>query len=111
MSSITVEIVSTISKSKGWGRYSLQGANGYVVRSSTGNHWISSDKTGEAEQGATLQLATQVQEKTGSGRKDTWTQETALVVEEGASCEVEYRPGAQRLVLRVTGARLAEVAS
>lgn len=109
---ITVTLVSKPSNSKGWGRYSLSSDGGAVVKSSTGNEWVSASHKGDANEGATLVLRCQVMNRVGK-RKDEVieTEEFTLVAEAGASVTIDSRPEgiAQGMTVRVEGARLAEV--
>lgn len=110
MSEVKFHIMDKPSNSKGWGRYSVNQDGRKIIQSNTGNEWVSSDKAGNAEVGTQIALKTQVMLRVGKNaraREEISTETFALIVEDGASCEIHFRPGSQGLKLAVTGARLA----
>ena len=109
MCQVRFELVDKPSSSKGWGRYSAKSGDAFVVRSRTGNEWVSaSHDTGDMEPGAEITLTCQTMNKVGKFKKESVATETfALVVEPGAECEIESRPLAQGMRIRCIGARLA----
>ena len=54
MTTITCTPINEPSASKGWNRYQLSCDGRRVVESATGNAWVSSEKSGQAEAGATI---------------------------------------------------------
>jgi len=115
---IRVDITSAPSSSKGWGRYALHTLldGEPVVKSRTGNRWVSAGHEGEAAEGAALVLETQVMNRVGKGRTRREEKRAArveLLACAGAECDVVVGTDlAQGMRLHVTGARPAvEVAS
>ncbi|MDT8442631.1 MAG: hypothetical protein RQ723_13400, partial [Desulfuromonadales bacterium] len=108
---IAIRVADKPSNSKGWARYRLMGDDGrYVVESRTGNEWVSSSKSGEAQDGESLTLDIDVMLRVGKGRtaREERTQHTvALVAATGAKANVRHYPGSQGMWLQITGARLA----
>jgi hypothetical protein len=109
MCQVRFELLDKPSSSKGWGRYSAKSGDAFVVRSRTGNEWVSaSHDSEELAVGDAITLSCQTMNKVGKFRKEQIATETFhLVVEPGAECEIESRPMAQGMRLKVTGARLA----
>lgn len=112
---IRIAILGNLSHSKGWGRYRCQlagvdGPAGRVVKSSTGNEWVSAGHEGAVSEGARVVLTAQVQQVTGRmNKRETTSASWTLVAAPGESCEVEHRPGSQGIRLRVDGARVEGV--
>lgn len=104
------ELVSKPSNSKGWARYaaSIAGDGGArVVASRTGNEWVSASHAGSAPAGVELDVRLQVMLRIGRSKQEQISTETyRLVAAEGASTDLELRPGSQGLRVRVEGARL-----
>lgn len=112
MTTIRAEILTTPSRSKGWGRYRVEGANGPVMESRTGNQWLSANHSAEVEDGAAILIEMDVELSVGKGggyaRKERSQRQVRLVAAEGESVEVEHRPGSQGIRVRLHGARLAD---
>lgn len=96
------------SNSKGWGRYSVSQGDRRVIESRTGNQWVSASHEGQAEAGSEIVLTAQVMLREGKYNKETiYSEVTKLVVAEGATAEIYYRPGSQGIRITVEGARRA----
>jgi hypothetical protein len=108
MTQVQLQLIDKPSNSKGWGRYSVRSGDAYVVRSRTGNEWVSaSHDTGDLDPGAEFILTCQIMNKVGKFKKEQIATETFhLIVEPGAECEIESRPMAQGMRIKVIGARL-----
>lgn len=107
---VKFSILDTPSNSKGWARYAVGQDGRKVIESNTGNEWVSSDKSGDAEQGSTITLRSQVMLRVGKGRtarEEIDTETFTLVIENGAECEIEHKPGSQGMRIAISGARLA----
>jgi hypothetical protein len=109
MSQVQFQLIDKPSSSKGWGRFAAKSGDAIVLRSRTGNEWVSaSHDSDDLEQGAAVKLTCQTMNKVGKFKKEQIETETFdLVVEDGAECEIESRPMAQGMRLKVVGARLA----
>lgn len=108
---VAVTIEDQPSRSKGWSRYSLSSAHGPVVRSRTGNAWVSADHAGEVAPGTALTLTAQVMLRVGKfprQREEVSKREYRLIAEPGSVAEIRYEPGSQGLWLRIDGARVVE---
>lgn len=78
---MTLRITHQISKSAGWGRYKVVGSNGApIVRSSTGNEWLYSDKDVDVADGEAVVVTLQTQE-----RRTKWMENYRLVAGEGSA--------------------------
>jgi hypothetical protein len=112
MNKVKIEILKNVSRSKGWGRYSVTEPNTMapLILSRTGNEWQSGAAgagTKEAELAGPLLLTMQVMLKVGSGfraRQEITTVTHPLIAKEGEVVEITHRPGSQGLTLRITGA-------
>lgn len=110
MNTVKFQLLDTPSRSKGWGRYSVSQSDRKVIESTTGNHWVSSSKEGAAEAGSIIELTAQVMLRVGKGytaREEIKSQIIRLIVEDGATHEIYFRPGSQGIRIGITGARLA----
>lgn len=110
MSAVAVSILDKPSNSKGWGRYAVDQDGRKVVESRTGNQWVSANHAGDAQPGSQITLTMQVMLRVGNSgrqREEVSKEIHTLIVEDGASCEIEFRPGSQGLRLAITGARQA----
>jgi hypothetical protein len=109
MCQVRFELADKPSSSKGWGRFSVKSGDAFVVRSRTGNEWVSaSHDSEELAVGDAITLSCQTMNKVGKFKKEQIATESfTLIVEPGAECEIESRPLAQGMRIKVTGARLA----
>jgi hypothetical protein len=109
MCQVRFELLDKPSSSKGWGRFSVKSGDAFVVRSRTGNEWVSaSHDSEELADGSAIVVSCQTMNKVGKFKRDSVATESfALIVEPGAECEIESRPMAQGMRIKVTGARLA----
>ena len=111
MSAITFSILSTPRRSKGWARYAAANQNGCkIIQSTTGNEWVSSDKSCDAEQGSLIVIRVQVMLRVGknrTAREEISTETHTLIAEDGAMCDIELRPGSQGVRIGIFGARPA----
>jgi hypothetical protein len=109
MCQVRFELCDKPSSSKGWGRFSVKSGDAFVVRSRTGNEWVSASHDSEdLAVGDAITLSCQTMNKVGKFKRDSVATESfALVVEPGAECVIESRPLAQGMRLKVIGARLA----
>lgn len=105
---VQFDLLDKPSNSKGWGRYSAWVDGVAIVTSRTGNEWVSASHGGECAEGATIILKCQTMNRKKRGGEETATEEFRLIAAAGETCEIESRPMAQGIRLRVTGARLAE---
>lgn len=108
MSKIEFSIRDKPSHSKGWGRYSANQDGRKVIQARTGNEWVSADHSGEAEAGSQFTLTLQVMLRVGKGRtarEQISVEKHVLIVEDGATCEINFAPGSQGLRLAIAGAR------
>lgn len=107
MSAVSITVVDQPSKSKGWARYALSVAGSPVLKSSTGNRWVSASHSGEAQDGAELVLEVETMNRQGKmSREERRTERFTLIVDAAATAEIESRPMAQGMRLRVAGARV-----
>jgi hypothetical protein len=109
MCQVRFEICDKPSSSKGWGRFSVKSGDAFVVRSRTGNEWVSaSHDSDDLADGSAIVVSCQTMNKVGKFKKEQIATETfRLIVEPGAECVIESRPLAQGMRIRVIGARLA----
>ena len=109
MCQVRFELADKPSSSKGWGRYSAKSGDACVVRSRTGNEWVSASHDSEdIADGSAITLSCQTMNKVGKFKKEQVATELFhLVVEQGAECVIESRPLAQGMRIKVIGARLA----
>jgi hypothetical protein len=113
MNTVKIELLSNVSHSKGWGRYSLVNPETKtpIQTSRNGNQWMSADMREVDAEGPML-LTVQVMLRVGKGRtarEEIAKIEVPLVAVAGECVEIEHRPGSQGIVLRVTGACRAAV--
>lgn len=103
---VKFEITHNISHSKGWGRYKVAANGQPLVKSSTGNEWVSAGHSGEIAEGTPITATLQTMQRVGKMRKESINStDYALIAETGASASLGYFNGLQVVV---SGARLAE---
>lgn len=110
MTTIRIEVLDQPSRSKGWARYAAAYNGAAIVSTSTGNEWIGgTTKEGDAPEGETIEVTSQVQLMVGARRrKETNTETYRMIVAAGEVTEIYHRPGSQGQKLRITGARMME---
>jgi hypothetical protein len=111
---VTFTIESTPSRSKGWARFTARVNGASVLATKSGTEY-GSGREGDTRvtvplaAGAVITLQCQVALMVGTGhrrRQERYSETYRLVVGEGETADVEYRPGSQGLRLSVSGARL-----
>jgi hypothetical protein len=108
MTTVKFSLTDKPSNSKGWARYSVAQGDRKVIESNTGNMWVSSSKEGQAEAGSEIVLTAQVMLREGKYNKETvYPEVTKLIVEDGATAEISFRPGSQGIMIKIEGARRA----
>lgn len=110
MNTIKFTLESKPSNSKGWGRYAVAQGEKKIIESNTGNQWVSSNKEGLAEAGSEIEITAQVMLREGKGfraAENVYMEKTMLIVEDGATAEISFRPGSQGVTIKVEGARRA----
>lgn len=110
MHTIKITITDKPSNSKGWGRYAASVDGRPVLRSRTGNEWVSAGHTtDELPEGTVVTVRLQVMLRIGPRRREEiTTAERRVVVAPGETCTLDLRPGSQGLYLRLEGARILE---
>jgi len=109
MTTIEFKLIDKPSNSKGWGRFSASVNGAAIIQSRTGNEWVSANHSGESEDGAEIVLTCQIMNRIGKRKTEEITkQEYRLIVESGATADVDCRPTgvAQGMRIEVNGARL-----
>lgn len=101
MPAMTVSLVTSPSKSKGWGRWTAPQTD---ARSRTGNAWLYAGWTGHVPGQFTIRL--QTSNRTKSGKETISSTVFGLLAEEGAEAILEHQGDPQGMVLRILGARL-----
>jgi hypothetical protein len=88
---ITFTIAHNISHSKGWGRYKAITPSGRLVKSSTGNEWVSASHAGEAEEGTPITATLQTMQRVGKLKKESINAtDYNLIAAEGRRAEIGY---------------------
>lgn len=109
------EIASLPSTSKGWGRYAVwqdEHDGTHLVRSNSGNAWVSSPQTALVVVGSEFIVTLQCMLNVGKGsnrRREIKTVRFLMRVTPNAVTDLENKPGSQGISLRVRGAELVEV--
>jgi hypothetical protein len=111
---ITFQFMAIPNRSKGWARFRALVEGDDVLDTASGTPWGSgrvddTRHTRPLPPGTGIDVEMHVELIVGKNRRKEFSRETIrLVVEPGASAEVEHRPGSQGLRLAVTGARAVD---